>query len=641
MNTAARARDSAARRCLAIAALWLVLAPGLALGGGPEGLPPGLEAFLDARVAEAANDVQRALALYRRALEAEPDNVEIRISYAALQVDLGMGPAALRTLAGYEEQLDWYGRRTLALALAQAARSDRSLLPRAEKVLAEVAAARPDDAQLHAELATVLLAAGRPARAERILAGLRRYRPGSPRLAILHARALRALGRTPEAEAALRACAEPPRAFPQCVDELERLYLETGRPAEAGELLLATGGARDVERLLQAASHLLDGGRPDRALEAARSAARAAPDEPRAAMLEAEALQRMGRRRRAMARLEEFLRAHPDEAGPRIVLASMLVAEGEVDRARRELEIAWRRAGDGGRTPMGVQVCLAGARLELAADRPGAARGWLGRIAVPRLAGTDLPLLLAETYRRRGEFREGVAALLRLEPDLRPEARWVASALEGELRLRDGDREGLRTLERVVEKGDLEGVLVAVDALQGLERWDEVLDLAGRALERFPGHRGLRFARAAALERLGRHDEAAAVFEKLLEEDPDDAAVANYLGYMWADRGRNLERALELIRRAVELEPGVPAYLDSLGWVHYRLGHLEEAERWLRRALELGATDGTVLAHLGEVLLARGKSDEARRYLERALDLGCEHPEHVRELLGSLGRAGR
>ena len=80
-----------------------VAGPLPAAGGGD--LPPGLVAFLDARAAEAAGDVARALELYRKALEAEPGNLEIRVSLAALQVDLGRGEAALELLEGREPEL--------------------------------------------------------------------------------------------------------------------------------------------------------------------------------------------------------------------------------------------------------------------------------------------------------------------------------------------------------------------------------------------------------------------------------------------------------------------------------------------------------------------------------------------------------
>ena len=85
-------------------------------------------------------------------------------------------------------------------------------------------------------------------------------------------------------------------------------------------------------------------------------------------------------------------------------------------------------------------------------------------------------------------------------------------------------------------------------------------------------------------------------------------------------RAVRLDEALELITRAVSADPENAAYLDSLGWVHYRLGSMDEAEFWLRRAIELNDGDGTVLAHLGEVLVAIGTNPWA------TIALGCGRP---------------
>jgi len=188
----------------------------------------------------------------------------------------------------------------------------------------------------------------------------------------------------------------------------------------------------------------------------------------------------------------------------------------------------------------------------------------------------------------------------------------------------------------MLDSDEIREVLTAIQIVQRLERWNDVDREAGAALGRFPGNRDLAFTRAAALERLKRYDESDELFRSLVDDDPQDAAAANYLGYSWADRGRNLDQALQLISTAVAVDPENSAYLDSLGWVHFRLGDLEQAEFWLRRAVDFTSQDGTVLSHLGEVLLNMGESDEARALLRNALLLGCEHPEHVQGLLDGL-----
>ena len=88
--------------------------------------------------------------------------------------------------------------------------------------------------------------------------------------------------------------------------------------------------------------------------------------------------------------------------------------------------------------------------------------------------------------------------------------------------------------------------------------------------------------------------------EQVLDEYPEDAAALNELGYLWADQGVHLDRALEMIRKAVAAEPDNAAYRDSLGWVLYRLGRGEEAVAELQKAAAGKDPDGEILDHLGD-----------------------------------------
>lgn len=119
------------------------------------------------------------------------------------------------------------------------------------------------------------------------------------------------------------------------------------------------------------------------------------------------------------------------------------------------------------------------------------------------------------------------------------------------------------------------------------------------------------FQRGAMYEKMKKSDLAEAEFRKILELDPSHAATLNYLGYMLADRNVKLTEALSLITKALDLEPNNGAYLDSLGWVYYKLNRLPEAEENLRQALVRTPRDATVHDHMGDVLLRESKVREA------------------------------
>jgi tetratricopeptide (TPR) repeat protein len=122
------------------------------------------------------------------------------------------------------------------------------------------------------------------------------------------------------------------------------------------------------------------------------------------------------------------------------------------------------------------------------------------------------------------------------------------------------------------------------------------------------------------LERAGQFDAAVSALEQALTLQPDFDEALNHLGYMWAERGLNLQLARDMIERAVKAEPENPAYLDSLGWVLFQLKKPAEALVPLQKAVELlTEPDATVLDHLGDVLQALGRIQEARAAWEKSL----------------------
>jgi tetratricopeptide (TPR) repeat protein len=135
------------------------------------------------------------------------------------------------------------------------------------------------------------------------------------------------------------------------------------------------------------------------------------------------------------------------------------------------------------------------------------------------------------------------------------------------------------------------------------------------------------FDYGAAADQAGLYDKAADLFKKSISLDPTNAAEAyNYVGFMWAEHNMHLDEAEEMIGRALQLDPNNGAYLDSLGWVHYRKARYEEAlSELLRAAQSLTRHDPVVFEHIGDTCSKLNRIPQALDYWQKAIALAPEN----------------
>jgi tetratricopeptide (TPR) repeat protein len=192
-------------------------------------------------------------------------------------------------------------------------------------------------------------------------------------------------------------------------------------------------------------------------------------------------------------------------------------------------------------------------------------------------------------------------------------------------------------LEQAVARGEESDMLIgAIAEIVAKTPDDEKMDERfAHYVARLPKHEAdLMFWWAINHERRGNFERFEAIMLDLLEKHPDHANANNSLGYLWTVRHVNLERARDMIQRAVDAQPAEAAFLDSLGWVYYKLGDFDQAVQWLKRADAAdGDDDPIILDHVGDALYRAGDTDQAKRYWQHAqsqLDSGSQSTDPER-----------
>lgn len=166
------------------------------------------------------------------------------------------------------------------------------------------------------------------------------------------------------------------------------------------------------------------------------------------------------------------------------------------------------------------------------------------------------------------------------------------------------------------------------------ERYNEAIDVYNDAIElsgtEDPSAWQLFYARGIAYERLNIWPKADRDFREALRINPDQPLVLNYLGYSLVEKKIQLDEALGMIEKAVELRPQSGFIVDSLGWVLFRMGLYDQAVPHLERAAELEPIDPIINDHLGDVYWAVGRKREAHFQWRRALSFDPEEVEAER-----------
>jgi tetratricopeptide (TPR) repeat protein len=378
----------------------------------------------------------------------------------------------------------------------------------------------------------------------------------------------------------------------------------------------------DPEHASEAAKLLIEEGLPSIAEELLRPFA----EDLRLAVWLGISLEAQQRTSEAAELYEHLADAHPDEQVPLVRLFNLLRGGGQTEEAVDAGKRLAARETDGAvyAKTVGLYALQEGAI---------AAAKQVLRAALPRASDdSGVHYLLASTYSREDSLEQALSEALeaaRLDttsPEPLLLAGWTF------VRADRGPEAAVLLKKHLESTGRDPRVLFLLGSLLvQTDAYTEALPLLKEAAGADSTEPRVFYELGVAYEQSDSVDAAASAFRECLRLDPENASAYNYLGYMLADRGLELEEALRLINTALGLEPENGYFVDSLGWVLYRLGRLEEAKRELERAALL-VEDAVVREHLGLVYLDLGMREEAHEQLRKAVDLGSTSDEVLRTL---------
>lgn len=321
----------------------------------------------------------------------------------------------------------------------------------------------------------------------------------------------------------------------------------------------------------------------------------------------------------ALEALRSGLERFPEDRELRLTYARLLLQQREIEAAREQFGIMLAQAPDD------WEILLSTGLLDLETENYESAIGIFEQTLAAGMNEDDSHFYLGYANQQLGDVLAAIEHFrqVRQGVDNFLPAQQQATRLSIQLGQFEEAHDWLAQLSRGSSRLEVQFISMesAILLQEGYpERAGELLNLS---LNRYPNHADLLFSRVFVHDTVGDMAGSEADLQQIIRMQPDNARALNHLGYMLADRTERYEEALELIERAIALEPEDPAIIDSLGWAQYKLGILEEALENLRRAYA-AFPDHEVAAHLGEVLWALDRREEAEQIWEEAL---VENPE--------------
>lgn len=344
------------------------------------------------------------------------------------------------------------------------------------------------------------------------------------------------------------------------------------------------------------------------------------PGMPRAEIIKAQILIRQNKKPDALEGLKQAVERRPDHAELHFAYGRMLLDAGDLEGAKQQFRKVVKLA------PENTDALYSLALLELETGELKTAGKHLLQMLETGEKQQSVYYYLGYAAQQLGKDDDAIKWFGRVTSG----EYWTQSQLRmAKIMVHQGRLEEVRqhmhSLRRNHPENAVEIYLIEGQILSDLTLNEEAWQLYDQALAVYPDDEELLYGRALAAEKIDRIDLAEKDMRRILALNPDNVRTLNALGYTLADRTDRYEEAFKYIKQAYAKKPDDPAIIDSMGWIHYRLGNMDEARGYLQQAWEM-TRDGEIGAHLGEVLWMQGDQDGARRIWAESQEVSPDNP---------------
>ena len=474
------------------------------------------------------------------------------------------------------------------------------------------------EALINSKLADLYLRFGELEKAEAAAKKAMVQSPSEPYVRMLYAGVLEALGREAEAEPIYRALVIE---FPTKVDGyllLSNLYVKEKNYDRAVEVLASLVKNQPQEP----AGHFYLGriyehqGKYEKAEAEYRWVFEHDPTLSNGSTELLRVLVRQGKTAKVKQVCERIISQDPNNSLARKVLSYIMIGESKLDDALKHLTALESLEEDPSETRFKVAL------IQIEKQNYREAIRELSLVLAKNPKHAEARYYLASLYAGSGKRKEAVDELSEIdnESPMYVKARTFAAFI---LRQDDELDEALEAVDDAitVEPKNLNLVLYSVLILRDQGDYSGAEKRLRGAMEDHANDERVRFNLAVVLHERGKKQESVKEMEQIAEANPKNADALNFIAYAYAEQGRDLERAEQLVTAALELKPADGYYLDTLGFVQFKRGNIKQAEETLSRAVVATGQDPVIIGHYVDVLVAQEKWEQAAGILKSIADL--------------------